>query len=179
MSSLDHTWGYLRQEDSDWGLIISRTNHVIREVGPWGSPILRRGGRLEIESLAMWMDSINHATIMKPQYTLWTPDSVKLAGWWIQWWAGRWQTLTPQTAGVESSASGSPSGCACVSLFWQSWSMSFKIKLQARILEWVAIPFSRGSSLPRDWTWVSCITGRSSTIWATREAWSISFKIKL
>ena len=29
--------------------------------------------------------------------------------------------------------------------------------LQARILEWVAIPFSRGSSQPRDQTWVSCI----------------------
>ena len=32
--------------------------------------------------------------------------------------------------------------------------------LQARILEWVAIPFSRGSSQPRDQTWVSCIAGR-------------------
>ena len=39
--------------------------------------------------------------------------------------------------------------------------------LQARILEWVAIPFSRGSSWPRDRTWVSCITGESFTIWAT------------
>ena len=32
--------------------------------------------------------------------------------------------------------------------------------LQARILEWVAISFSRGSSQPRDQTWVSCIAGR-------------------
>ena len=32
--------------------------------------------------------------------------------------------------------------------------------LQARILKWLAIPFSRGSSLPRDRTWVSCITDR-------------------
>ena len=31
--------------------------------------------------------------------------------------------------------------------------------LQARILEWVAIPFSRGPSWPRDGTWVSCIAG--------------------
>ena len=30
---------------------------------------------------------------------------------------------------------------------------------QARILEWVAISFSRGSSPPRDQTWVSCIAG--------------------
>ena len=43
--------------------------------------------------------------------------------------------------------------------------------LQARMLEWVAIPFSRGSSWPRDWTWISCvIAGRFFTVWATREA---------
>ena len=41
---------------------------------------------------------------------------------------------------------------------------------QARILEWIAISFSKGSSLPRDWTWVSCIAGRFFTVWATREA---------
>ena len=43
--------------------------------------------------------------------------------------------------------------------------------LQARILEWVAIPFSRGPSQPRDWTQVSCIAGRFFTVWATRENW--------
>ena len=42
--------------------------------------------------------------------------------------------------------------------------------LQARILEWVTIPYSRGSSWPRDWIWVSCIPGRFLSIWATREA---------
>ena len=41
--------------------------------------------------------------------------------------------------------------------------------IQARIMEWVAISFSRGSSWPRDWTQVSCIVGRHFTIWATRE----------
>ena len=35
--------------------------------------------------------------------------------------------------------------------------------LQARILEWVAMPSSRGSSLPRSQTWVSCIAGRFFT----------------
>ena len=35
--------------------------------------------------------------------------------------------------------------------------------LQARILEWVAIAFSRASSRPRDQTWVSCIVGRFFT----------------
>ena len=42
--------------------------------------------------------------------------------------------------------------------------------LQARILEWVAIFFSRGSSWPRDWTQVPQIAGRLFTVWATRES---------
>ena len=49
--------------------------------------------------------------------------------------------------------------------------------LQARILEWVAISFSRVSSQPRNWTQVSCIAN-----WATREAhenWDLSEKITL
>ena len=41
---------------------------------------------------------------------------------------------------------------------------------QARILEWVAFPFSRGSSQSRDWTQVSRIAGKLFTSWATREA---------
>ena len=42
--------------------------------------------------------------------------------------------------------------------------------LQARILEWVAIPFSRGSSWPRDRTQVSCIAGRPFNLWAIHTA---------
>ena len=42
--------------------------------------------------------------------------------------------------------------------------------LQARILEWVAFPFSRGSSQPRDRNQVSIIAGRFFISWATREA---------
>ena len=42
--------------------------------------------------------------------------------------------------------------------------------LQARILEWVTVPFSRGSSQARDQTQVSHIAGGYFTVWATREA---------
>ena len=42
--------------------------------------------------------------------------------------------------------------------------------LQARILEWVAMPSSRGSSSPKDWTHDSCTAGGYFTIWATWEA---------
>ena len=41
--------------------------------------------------------------------------------------------------------------------------------LQARRLEWIAFPFSRGSLQPRDWTQVSHIAGRFFTSWATRK----------
>ena len=43
--------------------------------------------------------------------------------------------------------------------------------LQTRILEWVAIPFSKVSSQPSNQTQVLCIAGRFFTVWATREAW--------
>ena len=41
--------------------------------------------------------------------------------------------------------------------------MDYIVILQARILEWVVFPFSRGSSQPRDRTQVSCIAGGFST----------------
>ena len=50
--------------------------------------------------------------------------------------------------------------------------------LQARILEPVAISFSRRSSWPRDRAWVSCIAGGFFTIWATRQAqWKGKFAL--
>ena len=42
--------------------------------------------------------------------------------------------------------------------------------LQTRMLEWIAFPFSRVSSQPRDQTQVSHIAGGHFTSWATREA---------
>ena len=47
--------------------------------------------------------------------------------------------------------------------------------LQARILQWVAIPFSRRSSQPRDQTHVSYIEGRFSTVLATRGVDSLGY----
>ena len=51
--------------------------------------------------------------------------------------------------------------------------------LQARIPEWVAVPFSRRSSRPRVQTGVSCIAGRFFTSWATREALYLSLLLLL
>ena len=52
------------------------------------------------------------------------------------------------------------------------WSMAYTVHgiLQARILKWVAFPFTRASSQPRDQTQVSHIAGGFFTSWVTREA---------
>ena len=47
--------------------------------------------------------------------------------------------------------------------------------VQAKILEWVAITFSRGSSQPRDQTLVSSIAGRFCTVWATRKSFHMRY----
>ena len=60
---------------------------------------------------------------------------------------------------------------SCLTL-WLCRQPAFSVHgiFQARILQWVAISSSRGSSWPRDQTWVSCTAGRLFTIWATRKA---------
>ena len=59
-------------------------------------------------------------------------------------------------------------------LFVTPWTVALQVPLsmgilQARILEWIFMPFSRRYSQPRDWTQVSHILGRLFTIWTTRE----------
>ena len=57
----------------------------------------------------------------------------------------------------------------CDPMDWNPPGSSVHKISQARILEWVAISFSKGSSWPRDWTCVSCIGRRILHCWATRE----------
>ena len=62
---------------------------------------------------------------------------------------------------------------SCVRLFAALWTIAHEAPLygilQASILEWVAISFSRGSTQPRDQTQVTYIADRFFTVWATRE----------
>ena len=60
--------------------------------------------------------------------------------------------------------------CSVVSDSLQPMDYTVHGILQVRILEWIAVPFSRGSSQPRDWTQVSHIAGGFFTSWAIREA---------
>ena len=60
----------------------------------------------------------------------------------------------------------------CVWLFATPWAIAHQVPLsQARMLEWVAISSSRGSSWPWDWTHISCVGRRTLYHWATREAY--------
>ena len=86
--------------------------------------------------------------------------------------------------------------CLCLYIKWSSftslWLFSFESEscpvlsnslppmdytvhgiLQARILEWVAFPFSRGSSRPRNWSGISCIAGGFFINWVIRGAQGI------
>ena len=60
---------------------------------------------------------------------------------------------------------------------WDSMDYTVRGILQARILEWVAIPFSRGCPQPRDQTQVFRIAGGFFTNWATREAKNLTLVI--
>ena len=76
-----------------------------------------------------------------------------------------------------------------VQLFETPWTVAYYCSsvhgiFQARVLEWVAISFSRGSSWPRDRTQVSRTVGRRFTVWATRDVsgmpmyWSLHKNLK-
>ena len=85
---------------------------------------------------------------------------------------------------VESTNVGTSVGSVCVlvaqscltlcdPMDWSPPGSSVQGILQAKILEWVVIPFSRRSSLPRDRTLAFYIAGGFFTVWATREVPSI------
>ena len=66
-----------------------------------------------------------------------------------------------------------------VRLFATAWTVAYQASpihgvFQARVLEWVSISFSRGSSWPRDRSQVSCTAGKCFTLWAFREAIHVS-----
>ena len=70
----------------------------------------------------------------------------------------------PLLQGISPTQALSPGLLHCRQIFHQ-----LSHKGSPRGLEWVAYPFSRGSSWPRNWTGVSCIAGGFFTNWAIRE----------
>ena len=103
-------------------------------------------------------------------------------GWtsWISLLSKGWNTCKPMadscqcmektTTVLKVIQFSSVQSLSRVRLFATSWTYTLHAILQARILEWVPFPFSKGSSQPRHRTQVSHIAGRFFTSWATREA---------
>ena len=83
---------------------------------------------------------------------------------YVQMWVGKWVSEVTQSCLT-----------LCDSILCSLPGFSIHGILQARILEWVTISFSRGSSQPRDQTQVSHVGGRLFNLWATREdeSWTI------
>ena len=92
-----------------------------------------------------WSD-LSMAWLTTIAIKLWTDDQEKMCGALLLHRV--WRFATPWTAAHQAPPS--------VGI------------LQARILEWVAMPSSRGSSPPRDRTRVYCIAGGFFTVWATK-----------
>ena len=113
----------------------------------------------------------NHICFLSPhqetsQVKVWTSDpwrsssgqkAVSPEAWQCEGGEKKWKLVSQLCPIPCNSMDSSPPGSSVHGI------------LQARVLEWVAIPFSRGSSRPRDWTWVSCTAGRLFTIWAEIE----------
>ena len=95
---------------------------------------------------------------------------------WLKWLSMAWLT----TIAIKLWTDYQEKMCGALLLhhvqrFVTLWTVACQVPpstgfFQARILEWVAISFSRVSSQPRDRTWVSCTAGILFTVWATRKA---------
>ena len=95
----------------------------------------------------------------------WLRICLLMQGTWVPSLVGelRFRVCVCVCASVGSAAQSCPTLCDPTDC--SSPGSSVHGILQARILEWVAIPFSRGSSQPRDQTQASCIAGRFFIVW--------------
>ena len=93
--------------------------------------------------------------------TPWTIQSLEFSR--PEYWSGKDPLSLLQ--GIFPTQGSNPGVPHCGQILYQ-----LSHKGSPRILEWVAYPFSSGSSRPRNWTEVSCIAGRFFINWALREA---------
>ena len=137
---------------------------------------LTQGWNMRVLCLPHWQaDSWPLAPAGKPHEQTWesescsvVSDSLRPHGLYSPWnspgqntGAGSFSLLQ----GIFPTQGLNPGLPHCRQIFYQ-----LSHKGSPRILEWVAYPFSRGSSPPRNWTGVSCIVGGFFTNWAMRKA---------
>ena len=101
-------------------------------------------------------------------------------GLFLPWWGGKYcqVTLQPEVASrlLHEKWSRSVVWAFCNPTDCTLPGSSIHGILQARVLEWLAISFFRGSSWPRDRTQVPHVAGRRFTLWTTKEVCQIQWK---
>ena len=132
---------------------------------PWCWERLKAGGEGDDRGWDVWMASLTGWTGVwaSSRSWWWTEKSCMLQSMGSQRVGHDWVT---ELNGEVKVAQPCPTLCDPMNLPVSS----VHGILQARMLEWFAIPFSRGSSQPRGQTQVSHIAGRFFTSWATRES---------
>ena len=116
--------------------------------------------------MIQWMLAIWSLVLL----TFLNPDWMSESLWFTYCWSLAWRILSITLLACESESEVAQSCLTlCDPMDYSPPGFSVHGIFQARILEWVAISFSRRSSRPRDWTQVSRIIGRCFTVWATRE----------
>ena len=152
----------------------------------WEIPWTEEPGRLQSMGLQRvrhdWATSLSLFTFMHWRRK-WQPTPVFLPGKSQGWEPGELPSMGSHRVGHDwrDLAAAGPIQCLAI-VKWKkvkvaqlcptlcdSMDYTFPGIPQAMILEWVTLPFFRGSSQPRGWTQVPHIAGRCFTIWATRE----------
>ena len=131
---------------------LSKFQELVMDRGAWRATIL--GVAKSHTQLSDWTELSSYIYPLPPEL----PSPLPLHPTPLSWQSEKWKWIRS-----DVSDSLRPHGL-------QATSSSFHGIFQARVLEWVAMSFSRGSSQPRDRTWVSRITGRLFTFWATKGA---------
>ena len=152
----------------------------------WESWIIKKTEKWRIDAFELWCwgkllrtaGSSNQSILkeINPEYSLeGLMLKLKLQYFGHLMWRANWLEKTLMLGNIESRKSESESEAvqSCPTL-WHPMDYSLPRSsihgiFQARVLEWVAISFSRESSWPRDWTRVSRVVGKCFTIWATGE----------
>ena len=144
----------------------------------WCWERLKTGGEGDNRERDGWMASPTQWTWVWASSGRWwrtgRPDVLPSMG--LQRVGHDWAAATKLILVESASASEVPQSCLTLRPYMDYSLPESSIHgiFQARVLEWVAIFFSRRSSWPRDWTRVSRIAGTHFTIWAIREVCNLS-----
>ena len=173
----------LVQKDSNWGRVqnfklylgIEPVNTRVLAISdwlpwgcqkPWGfaqASLTQWDSSIQFEMMSPWNHYKQHLShYFNTEYL--SPHKSRIPPW------GRLPALLSFPLFLLKSESEVTQSCPTASEP-RDWSLpcsSILGNLQARLLEWVAIPFSRGSSQHRDQTWVSHTADRLFTVWANR-----------